>query len=456
MAPSTRLSAPVWPGLLVLTGIAVTACASEKADGDASDDTPTWHRDIAPIVQGRCVSCHQEGEIGPFSLGDYATAAALADAIAASVEARTMPPWGAEPGLTEYLDDPSLSDDHIALFRAWADAGAPEGDPSEAGEPWDDVSAAPLDGDLTLRSDVSYTVDGDPDDYRCFVIPWPEDTETKWVTGFDTDVDNRDVVHHVAAYLFRPDNVMGEGVFEQLQDWDDADPLPGYQCYGGPAGDASSQIPAQQLAQWVPGMGGVRFPEGSGIEVPPGSWIVLQMHYFDPGVTDLDDRTGLVLELADDVQWPGAFAPWLSGQWPIGGMDIPAGDPAVEHEVEGDPRGFFEFLVGGLDMSEGFDVHSSLLHLHKLGVRGELDVTHADGSLSPILTVDPWDFDWQRVYRLAEPIHFRDGDSLRLKCTFDNSADNPQTGGAPVDTNWGEGSEDEMCVGNLFITVPME
>ena len=439
---------------MVLLGLAagLSACAADKEA--ATETVPTWHADIAPIVQSRCVSCHQAGEIAPFALSDYSDAALIAGALAGSVEARTMPPWGAEPGHRDYLRDPSLSDEQIALFRAWADAGAPEGDPSQAADPLPALESPVIEVDEVLRSELPYTVQGAPDDYRCFVVDWPETTETRYVTGFTADVDNPLVVHHVAAFLFRPDGVLGESVFDTLAAWEELDDRPGYTCYGGPGGDSSTQVPAQQLGQWVPGMGDLAFPQGTGIEVPPGSKVVLQIHYFHPGSTEELDQTGLGLEVADSVVAPGAFAPWLSGTWPTGGMEIPAGEASVEHTAEGDPRTFFEFLVGGLDLSDGFDIHSALFHMHKLGVRGELEVTHADGSTEMLVAVEPWDFDWQRVYELAEPVAFRDGDSLRVTCTFDNSADNPETGGEPIDVNWGEGSLDEMCVGNLFVSVP--
>ena len=439
---------------LVSAGLAACTGPAPKTADSGGSAAPTWHADVNPIVQSRCVSCHQDGEIGPFALTTYAEAAPLAEAIAGSVESRTMPPWGAEPGHREYLHDPSLTDDQVALVRAWADAGAPEGDPAAPGAALPDVTSGEITADLTLRSEAPYTVQGDPDDYRCFVLEWPEIESSQWVTGFTTELDNRQVVHHIAAYLFRPDNLMGEAVFDQLRTWEDADDTPGYECYGGPSGDTSSQIPAIQLAQWVPGMGGLQLPAGSGIEVPPGSMVVLQMHYFDPTSEPQVDQTGLSLQLADSVERRGAFAPWLSGVWAAGGMVVPAGEAEVVHTEEGDPRGFFEFLVAGLDMSGGFDVPSALFHMHKLGKRGELAVTHADGEEEVVLVVDPWDFDWQRVYQLAEPIEFRDGDSLRVSCTFDNSADNPEAGGSPQEVTWGEGTNDEMCVGNLFITEP--
>lgn len=441
-------TAQVWC-VVLLAGC--TGDPAAKSADSADPGPPTWHRDIAPVVAARCESCHQPGAIAPFPLTSYDEAAPLAETLAASVADRSMPPWGAEPGHQSYQQDPSLDEATIAAFAEWAAAGAPEGDPASAGAPWPAIESPTIRTDTVLRAPEPYLVQGEPDDYRCFPLDWEHD-ETKWVTGFSTEADNALVVHHVAAYLFRPDSIAGDSVFENIARWDEADPLPGYTCYGGPSGDSDSQIPAIQLAQWVPGMGALPLPEGTGIEVPPGSQIVLQFHYFDPSAEEQRDQSGLALELADSVDHPGAFAPWLSALWAVGNMDIPAGEAAVEHETVGFPASMWDFVVEGIDYSDGFDIHSALFHMHKLGKRGELSVERADGSSETILVVDPWDFDWQRVYQLAQPISFEDGDQLRVSCTFDNSADNPQTGGAPQDVNWGEGTNDEMCVGNLYIS----
>jgi hypothetical protein len=125
-------------------------------------------------------------------------------------------------------------------------------------------------------------------------------------------------------------------------------------------------------------------------------------------------------------------------------MPIPAGDDRVVHEVVRDPRAFWDFAVGDLDLSAGFDVHSVLLHMHRAGAEAEAWIEHADGTTEILARVPRYDFDWQLVYRLAEPARFENGDVLGVRCVFDNE------GGEAL--NWGEGTDEEMCVANLYVS----
>ena len=84
--------------------------------------------------------------------------------------------------------------------------------------------------------------------------------------------------------------------------------------------------------------------------------------------------------------------------------------------------------------------------MHRLGSSASVEVQHGDGSTSPLLTIPEWDFDWQFLFQLAEPVTFSDGDELSVTCTYDNA------GPDAVDVNWGEGTNDEMCVANLYIS----
>ena len=86
----------------------------------------TWEREIAPIVQARCVGCHREGGRAPMSLATYEEARPWAKAIKEEVLTRRMPRWHVVRGYGDFANDPSLSPFEIALIASWADGGAPK------------------------------------------------------------------------------------------------------------------------------------------------------------------------------------------------------------------------------------------------------------------------------------------------------------------------------------------
>jgi len=88
------------------------------------------------------------------------------------------------------------------------------------------------------------------------------------------------------------------------------------------------------------------------------------------------------------------------------------------------------------------------MHMHRLGRSGSVFLVKENGAEIPLVQIPEWNFDWQFTYLLEEPIQFEEGDQLRLECVFDNNATNA------VDVDWGEGTNDEMCVGNLYISTP--
>ena len=94
----------------------------------------TYTKDVQPILQRSCQTCHRPGTNAPMSLLTYEDVRPWARAIKAKVQARLMPPWHIERnvGIQQFKDDPSLADDEIATIASWVDAGAPRGNPSDA------------------------------------------------------------------------------------------------------------------------------------------------------------------------------------------------------------------------------------------------------------------------------------------------------------------------------------
>ncbi len=97
------------------------------------EHVPTFSKDIAPIFQAHCQSCHHQDSIAPMALMTYKDAKPWASAIKSKVATRTMPPWYIDKnvGVQKFKDDPSLSDAQIATIVNWADHGAPEGNPAD-------------------------------------------------------------------------------------------------------------------------------------------------------------------------------------------------------------------------------------------------------------------------------------------------------------------------------------
>lgn len=432
--------------------------ACEGAQPEAQPDAVTYHKDIAPLLSEHCNGCHVEGGIGPFAFGSYDEAARLAPAIRAAVENRTMPPWHAGRDCAEYEGDLSLDEAQIQRVVAWVEQGTPKGDPGTAAP-----LPSPREGglsrvDAVLRMPAAYTPRTRPDDYRCFLLDWPE-TEATFVTGFELQPDNPTITHHAIAYLIAP------GRSEKYEALDAQDEVPGWTCFGGPGGEQS--LDAGWLGTWAPGTLAADFPDGVGIKVEPGSKVVLQMHY-NIGNGEGSDQTGIALKLSPSVEREGVIVPFTNAAWALGRMPIPSDQAQVEHSYD-DVLGTWLGLVGSPPPPDRkLRVYNANLHLHQLGVRAKTWIKRKDGSEACLLDIPRWDFHWQHAYNFTSYQVVAPGDRVHLSCVWDNTQANQpfemmDTDGdgegdelrqpAPTDRNWGEGSSDEMCAASYFVTL---
>jgi len=405
------------------------------------DAQQTYYRDVEPLLARKCVGCHQDGGIAPFSLGTPEAAAAVKGQIKAAVTERTMPPWLAAEGCSEYLHDRSLTDEEIATLSDWVDLGAPAGDPKDHQEPAPEAKSLTR-VDRTLSMPETYTATKEPDDYRCFLIDWPED-EATFVTGLRVNPGAASVVHHVIAFLVSPDRAAD---YEAL---DASEEGPGYTCFGGPGGGNDSST--GWIGAWAPGSGGGDFPEGTGLKVLPGSKIALQVHY-NTANGKAPDKTSIDLKLDASVAHEAKWQFFADINWIFGdGMHIDAGDPDATHAYAVDPTPF---------ISDGkpFVIHDVGLHMHLRGTQASFEIKRAGGGDECMLDIPNWNFHWQNSYELSEPKPFSPGDQLAIECHWDNSpANQPVIDGAqvpPKDLAWGEGTGDEMCLGALYISEP--
>ena len=425
-------------GLVAALFASLFACQPpEPTEAPPPDDTgsvpqplsSTWAQDVAPILSEQCSACHVAGGIAPFALTSYAEAAPRAMAIKAAVEAKRMPPWMPGGQTPQLRHERKLTPEQIALLARWADDGAPLGDtthPAAIGPPQDPTFTDP---DLTFDTGADYAPNSNfTDDYRCFVVPLGQ-SSTEMAAAYRVTPGNRKTVHHVILALYSADSL------PELQRLDDADPGPGYTCFGGTSAGSTNVTQVGALGGWVPGSSTVEFVPGTAVRLPQGSVAVVQIHYNLAGGTD-PDRTRVEVKYAA----PGTN-PQAASTLPLrrAALNIPPGSKGHLEESTAPAKTWAlgRFYPDG----DGYLVGVAG-HMHTLGTRIEITRTNLSGTQT-LLDIPAWDFHWQGFYQLVTPIQLAPTDLLTVRCTYDNP-------GASAVT-WGEGTSDEMCIGYLQV-----
>lgn len=416
--------------------------AQSPAHITGGDSSLTFWKDVKPLMDAKCTMCHYDGGIAPFAMDDYQTVLSHVSEIDTAVSTRVMPPWLAKPGCNSYKADRSLSDDQIKLFNDWINGGANEGDPATyvAGAP--NLTGALSRVDLSLTMKQAYTPQLSPDDYRCFILDWPYTTEDKYVTGFRADPGNKSIVHHVIAYLAKPADLASYTAL------DGQDGKPGYTCFGGPGGSQLSG--GEWIGGWAPGAFGYDQPAGTGIKIPAGSKVILQVHYNTASTAAAPDTTSLDFKIDDktNIQKEAFNIPWTDYEWVTGSkpMLIPKGSADTMHEYDFDVTTFLNYQTDNtFQAGKPFTVYSVNMHMHTHGTSGLVELRRADGTDECLLDVPRWDFHWQGAYGLTQPITYNPGDQIHLECHWNNAA-------GTNDLLWGEGTGDEMCLTGFYIT----
>ena len=399
--------------LLAIVAVALAAHAA----------TPTFNKDIAPILYQNCATCHRPGEVAPFSLLTYADAAKKAGLLAIVAGKRVMPPWKAEPGYGSFANERRLSERQIALIREWAAAGAPEGDAKDKPAPpvfpngW---AAGQPDKVLTLSHKFAVAADG-PDQYRCFVLPL-DTAQDVYLSGMEFRPGNRRVVHHALVFAD------STGTARKLA----ADSPDGsYACFGGP-----KFPPSGLLGGWAPGASPPPDTPSLSQLVRPGTDIVVQIHYHPSGKPE-EDQSSLGLKLSGPPT-KGRASIILSNRR----IYIPAGDP---HYV----------VKTGVTLPRDVDVFGITPHAHYLGKDMQVNAVLPDGTVQHLIRIEDWDFNWQGQYRYKEPVHLPQGTRIELEYVYDNSENNPHNPShPPVPVTWGEETKNEMAVLFLGVALP--
>ncbi|MBZ5611131.1 MAG: cytochrome c [Acidobacteriia bacterium] len=367
----------------------------------------TFSKDVAPILQKNCQTCHRPGEAAPMALLTYAQARPWAKAIRQAVLKRSMPPWHADPHYGKFRNDRSLSQDEIDKVVAWVDSGAPEGDPKDLPAPAQFEEGWRIgkpDVEIAMAQPFHVQATGVMD-YEHFVVP-THFTEDRWVQVAEIRPGNRAIVHHVIAFV-------------------------------QPPGSNPSHEPVEYLAGYAPGAVPLELEPGRAKLVSAGSNIVFELHY-TPNGTAGTDQTKIGLIFAKEPPKERVYTVVLNAYH----FAIPPGDP--DYKVETD-------LVFGADVK----ILSLMPHMHFRGKDYDISLISPEGRSEKLLSVPHFSFAWQTMYYPTDDITAPKGSKIHCSGHFDNSVNNIYNPNPAETVRWGEQTFHEMFGEITDVAVPV-
>jgi mono/diheme cytochrome c family protein len=439
-----------------------------SANGDkTAAKQVSFNKDVAPILFKNCAQCHRPDDIAPFSVLSYKDARPWAKSIREKVISREMPPWGADPHFGEFSNDTRLSQSDIDTVVAWVDGGAKEGAPKDL-PPAPNFSDAWRIGkpDVVLSMPEEFALDArGADDYIYFRVP-TNFTEDKWIQAAEFRPGNKRVVHHAVVFIETPQMIEaaksmakrggkefdprnGASVFERAPGPEQLfykegtvwrtkmdTPVVNDPCNAASEGSgrvarsASAGAGSMLLTAYAPGKNPDVYQPGVAKKIPAGSNLILQMHYSKTTGKTEKDRTSIGFVFAKQpVEKAVETLTVVNSLFAI--------PPGAENHA----------ATACYNVPREIQFVNYFPHMHVRGKDMKYEVVYPDGRRETLLWVEKYNFNWQTLYALKNPIPVPKGARFMVTAHFDNSAKNKFNPDPTKTVRFGEPTYDEMLVG---------
>jgi hypothetical protein len=437
----------------------LVVCAAALA---ADNPSVTFHKDVEPILQRNCQSCHRPGQVAPMSFLTYQNVRPWAKAMKAAVAERKMPPWFADPQYGPYLNDRSLKPAEIETIAKWADSGAIEGDVKDAPVAIQWPEGWAITPDVIVEGPTTEV----PAKPKNNVVEWisvympTKFTKDTWVTSVQIKPENPAVTHHICiSYGPHNPNVEYGVAYWQDKERDEegsAIPEKGPTFLGGGTPRASVGDPTPIRLP-----NGKAIPPGGGTEdcylpgnvaadyrvfkaaklIPAGSDIFFSLHYTPNGtaVTDHVQVGFTVINEAPERRYVSlsSTAPTDAKRFAIppndGNWQSPPADATFLQDAE------LVFMMP---------------HMHFRGKDMKYTLEYPDGRKQVVLDVRHYDFNWQLGYNSS--IRVPKGTKLHVEAHFDNSVNNKFNPNPNKTVYYGTMTWEEMMFPFFGVVVPRE
>jgi hypothetical protein len=412
---------------LILTSAVIAATAPGPV---------TFNRDVLPVLQKQCQTCHRPGEVAPMSFLSYKETRPWARAIKEAILTGKMPPWFADPKYGHFVNERRLSDVEVKSLVAWADGGALEGDAKDAPPPLQFAGGWTIgkpDIVIQFPHEIPIQATGAINQSNLLVkVNFPKDL---WVKAAEVRPGNPRAVHHMKAWIRPPgsdwlkDAPEGELYNPRRGTVADFSGMRAAQGRGGAAaGPQSPSLQQDMLAKYNPGVEGQEFAIGGAAKfIPAGSDIVFECHYNATGKPETDrSSVGIVLASGPPEQRYVTTTGVNNASFVI-----PPQDPHYEVKAQATVQQ---------------DVKLVWLqpHMHLRAADYEIQAVYPSGESEILLKVPTYSFAWQIGYEFAKPVLLPKGTRLETITHYDNSPNNPFNPDPNKAVSYGPQSWDEM------------
>jgi len=480
--------------LVLLTAITALGTEVTTPTGPSNQTTlATFNKDVLPVLQKNCQTCHRSGGVAPMSFTSYESTRPWAKAIKTAVITKKMPPWFADPHVGEFRNAPQLTQADINTLTAWADNGATEGNAADKPKPVEFIDGWRIQPDVVVSMPNPYRVAArGAGEVRQFVIPNPFKEDT-WVSAIEIRPGDASVVHHVILQVpeqggiaglsagnvvFQragapsvtvcadcPDEAAADKVFalqtdrvaivqKQVQALEQAVEAQakvalafqegGIGLRGGGQGGTYSDVLVKlreretgrgafttMEAVYAPGTQPLDFRyEDSAKLIPGGKPLRIEVHYTPNGkVTTDQTRVAFTLAKAPPQR---RFVMMAPEHLVDPRKPIPAGEANWETK-------------GELTFTQDVELAWFMPHMHLRGKDMTFQLIYPDGRKQDVLSAN-FNFNWQLGYELKNPIKVPKNTKMIVTAHHDNSANNamnPTPGNAAA---WGEMTSQEMML----------
>ena len=367
----------------------------------------TFTKDVAPIFERSCQTCHHAGTSAPMSLETYEQARPWARSIKSRVAQRDMPPWHLDKtvGIRHYKNDRSLTDEEIATIVKWVDEGAPQGNPSDMPKPLTftaDNAWYIGKPDLLATTDKEFTMYAKGPDWWIDQFGELPLTEDRWVQAMEVKPSNPKIVHHSVVYAIEPD---------------------------APPGTPETGI---QLTEYAVGKYGDIFNENTGRLLKKGTRLRFDMHYFATGAEQTNHMT-IAFKF-----YPKGFVP----KYQVRSIPI-RNFPNDELEI---PPNSVVRTDGYFRLTRAARIDAFQPHMHMRGKGMTLEAIKLDNTTEILSSVDHFDFNWHINYIYEDNVAplLPAGTVLHMIGIHDNTTANKRNPDPNAWVGYGERSVDDM------------